>query len=141
MRTTRVLTTIGSAFMGAVFVFSLVRTGQKLTLGRLTAAAAPSTGGIAASVGADGVQRVALSFGKFNYTPDTIRVRRGIPVELTADTTKLSGCFSTFVIPELNVWKQFTPADTKLAFTPNRAGTYKFTCAMGMGAGRLIVEG
>ena len=91
-------------------------------------------------MGTDGVQRVTLSFGDFNYTPDTIRVKRGIPVEIAADTEKLQGCFSTFVIPELNVWGQFTPAKNKIAFTPQRAGTFKFSCAMGLGAGRLIVE-
>jgi plastocyanin domain-containing protein len=136
----RILTTLGLTLMALVLVSSLVRAGQKLAGGTLTAAAAPSTGGIAATVSNDGVQRVTLGFGQFNYSPDTIRVKRGVPVELVADRT-LSGCFNTFVIPQLNVWKQFTVTDRKIAFTPTRAGTYRFSCAMGMGAGRLIVEG
>ena len=126
--------------MAIVLVASLVRAGQKLANGRFVPAVVPSVAAASATVGSDGVQRVTLSFGDFNYTPDTIRVQRGIPVEIAADTAKLRGCFSTFVIPELNVWKQFTPADTKIAFTPTRVGTFKFSCAMGMGAGRLIVE-
>lgn len=137
----RVLVTFGVTLMAIVLVSSLVRAGQKLANGRFVPAVAPSAAAASASVGSDGVQRVSLSFGDFNYTPDTIRVKRGVPVEITADTTKLQGCFSTFVVPELNVWGQFTPAKNKIAFTPNRAGTFKFSCAMGMGAGRLIVEG
>ncbi|MDO8598797.1 MAG: cupredoxin domain-containing protein [bacterium] len=137
----RPLTMLGGGLMALLLVASLVRAGQKLATGRFVPADAPSASAAAATVGADGVQRVALSFGQFNYTPDTIRVKRDVPVEISADTQKLQGCFSTFVIPELNIWKQFTPADTKLAFTPKRAGTFKFSCAMGMGAGRLIVEG
>lgn len=136
----RVLTTFGLTLMALVLVASLIRAGQKLASGTLTAAAAPSTRGIAAAVSTDGVQRVTLGFGQFNYAPDTIRVKRGVPVELTADRS-LSGCFNTFVIPQFNVWKQFTATDRKIAFTPTRAGTFRFSCAMGMGAGRLIVEG
>lgn len=127
--------------MGLVLVASLVRAGQKLANGRFVPAIAPSAAAASATVNNDGVQRVSLSFGNFNYTPDTIRVKRGVPVEITGDASKLRGCFSSFVVPELNVWGQFTPAKNKIAFTPSRAGTFKFSCAMGMGAGRLIVEG
>ncbi|MDO8622437.1 MAG: cupredoxin domain-containing protein [bacterium] len=141
MRIERVTVVIGSALMAIVLVASLVRAGQKLAAGGFAPAIAPSASAASATIGSDGVQHIALSFGDFNYTPDTIRVKRDVPVEIAADTQKLSGCFSTFVIPELNIWKQFTPTDAKLAFTPKRAGTFKFSCAMGMGAGRLIVEG
>lgn len=137
----RILTILGGGLMTLLLIASLVRAGQKLASGRFVPAVAPSAAATSATAGADGVQRVALSFGNFNYSPDTIRVKRGVPVEITGDTAKLRGCFSTFVVPELNVWGQFTSAKNKIAFTPNRAGTFKFSCAMGMGAGRLIVEG
>lgn len=137
----RVFSIFGGTLMAIVLVVSLVRAGQKLTTGRFVPADAPSAAATSATVASDGIQRVSLSFGNFNYSPDTIRVKRGVPVEITADTDRLRGCFSTFVVPELNVWGQFTSAKNKIAFTPNRAGTFKFSCAMGMGAGRLIVEG
>lgn len=127
--------------MAVILVASLVRAGQKLASGRFAPAVAPSAAAASAVVGSGGVQRVDLSFGNFNYSPDTIRVKRGVPVEIVGDTSKLRGCFSTFVVPELNVWGQFTPTKNNIAFTPQRAGTFKFSCAMGMGAGRLIVEG
>jgi len=127
--------------MALLLIASLIRAGQKLAAGGFTPAIAPSAAAASATVGGDNIQRVALSFGNFNYSPDTIRVKQGIPVEITGDTDKLRGCFASFVIPELNVWGQFTPRSNKVAFTPQRAGTFKFSCAMGMGAGRLIVEG
>lgn len=137
----RTLTIFGTTLMALVLLGSLIRAGQKLAGGGFAPAIAPSASAASAAVGGDSVQRVALSFGNFNYSPDTIRVKRGIPVEITGDTDKLRGCFSSFVIPELNVWGQFSPASNKVAFTPQRAGTFKFSCAMGMGAGRLVVEG
>lgn len=126
--------------MVLVLVGSIVRTGQKFTGGARTAAAAPSVQATSATIDPDGVQRVRLSFGSFNYSPDTVRVKRGVPVEIVGDLGKLRGCFSSFVVPELNVWGQFTPKSDRIAFTPSREGTFKFSCAMGMGAGRIIVE-
>lgn len=140
MSAQRYLTTGGVILMAIVAFFSLVRAGQKLAAGGFAPAIAPSAAAASAAVGTDGIQRVTLGFGRFNYSPDTIRVRKDFPVEIVADRT-LSGCFNTFVIPELNLWTQFTATNRTLAFTPNRAGTFKFSCAMGMGAGRLIVEG
>lgn len=140
----RGIITIGLALMGVVLMISLVRAGQKLAEGGAALAppefAVAANAASAATMGADGVQRVSLSFASFNYSPSTIRVKRGVPVELVGDTSKLRGCFSSFVIPELNVWGQFTPTNPKIAFTPPRAGTFKFSCAMGMGRGTLVVE-
>lgn len=134
-------TTFGLLLMAFVVSLSLVRMGQKLASGATAPiAGTPRVAATDATVGADGIQRVTLAMGRLNYNPDTIRVRRGVPVELIADQT-LAGCFTSFVLPELNVWKQFTATDRRLAFTPNRAGTFRFTCAMGMGRGQLIVEG
>lgn len=131
---------MGILLMAGVTVFSFVRAGQKMWGGGMVSRAAPaSITATNAVIGADGIQRVTLGFGRLNYNPAAIRVRRGIPVALTADRT-VGGCFSSFVIPELNVWKQFSETDRTITFTPNRSGTFRFTCAMGMGDGRLIVE-
>src|SRR3989338_1716848 len=49
----------------------------------------------------DGVQAVRLTWGKFNYEPAVIRVKSNMPVRITADLTRLQGCFRSFVIPDL----------------------------------------
>lgn len=137
----RILTSIGVALMALVIVVSVVRAGQKITTGGFVSPVPPAAASATAPTSGAGVQRVDLSFAGFNYSPSTIRVKRGVPVEIVADTSKLRGCFSSFVIPELNVWGQFSSANSKVAFTPQRAGTFKFSCAMGMGRGTLVVEG
>jgi plastocyanin domain-containing protein len=88
----------------------------------------------------DGVQTVTLSWGKFNYIPETITVRAGKPVRITADLTRLSGCFQSLVIPELGIEHYFDVGTETLEFTPTTKGTFAFSCAMGMGKGMLIVE-
>lgn len=88
----------------------------------------------------DGVQTVTLSWGKFNYNPETITVSAGKPVRITADLTRLSGCFQSLVIPDLGIEHYFDVGSETLEFTPPQKGTFLFSCAMGMGKGTLIVE-
>jgi len=87
----------------------------------------------------DGVQQVTLSWGKFNYAPETIMLKDGVPARIIADTKRLQGCFRSIQIPDLGISKVFTESDNVLEFTPSKAGTFRFSCAMGMGAGTLTV--
>jgi len=87
----------------------------------------------------NGVQEVTLGWGKFNYNPEVISVKKGMPVRITADLDRLGGCFRSLNIPDLGVSKQFTESDTVLEFTPQKTGTFTFSCAMGMGSGKLQV--
>ncbi|HLC33207.1 MAG TPA: cupredoxin domain-containing protein [Candidatus Nanoarchaeia archaeon] len=87
----------------------------------------------------NGVQIVNLSWGKFNYAPDTIRLKQKIPVKIVADTTRLTGCFRSLEIPDMGVSEQITDEDNIIEFTPEKKGTFRFSCAMGMGSGTIEV--
>lgn len=87
----------------------------------------------------DGVQEVTLSWGKLNYNPEVIKVKKGKPVRIIADTSRLAGCFRSFRIPDLGVQKSFTESDNTVEFTPQKTGTFGFGCSMGMGNGKLVV--
>ena len=88
----------------------------------------------------NGVQEAELSWGKFNYNPQEITVKKGIPVHILGDTERLQGCFRSLEIKELGVSKTFTENDKILEFTPEKTGNYRFSCAMGMGTGTLHVQ-
>ena len=106
-------------------------------------ASAP-TGAVTTAVsqfeGRNDVQEFVLSFGETNYEPSTFEVESGKPVRLVVDTDKVKGCFASIKIPELKVSKSLTPADNLLEFLPEEPGEYAFGCAMGMGAGKIIVK-
>jgi plastocyanin domain-containing protein len=97
-------------------------------------------GTAAAAVSAGGVQEVTVVV-KGGYSPGGVRVRRGTPVRLVFDRQETSGCSEEVVIPEFGV-RRFLPAHQKTAveLTPEKAGTYEFTCGMGMLRGQLTVE-
>ena len=86
-----------------------------------------------------GVQVVNLSMGSGNYTPEVIRVKKGIPVRIVADLSKVQGCFRSFLIPQLGVRTYFSDKSDSVEFTPTEAGTFAFSCSMGMGRGTLVV--
>ena len=89
--------------------------------------------------GAGGVQEVTIGV-RGGYDPADVRVRKGTPVRLVFDRQETSGCSEEVVLPEFGI-KRFLPAHQKTAveFTPERAGTYEFTCGMSMLRGRLTV--
>ena len=133
-------TRIGVIVVIAIIAGFVFRSGQRFADRSPSAAPAPIVRGDTAVLGSDGIQRITLSFGSSNYSPDTIRVRRGIPLEMTADLSRIGGCYSVIIIPAFGIQKQFTSSDNILRFTPDRVGTFDFSCAMGMGRGKIIVE-
>ena len=93
-----------------------------------------------ATAGAGGVQEVTIAV-RGGYDPADVRVRRGVPVRLVFDRQETSGCSEEVVLPDFGI-KRFLPAHQKtvVEFTPEKAGTYEFTCGMSMLRGRLTVE-
>ena len=89
---------------------------------------------------AGGVQEVAITV-KGGYDPATVRVRHGRPVRLVFDRQETSGCSEEVVVGDFGI-RRFLPAfqRTTVEFTPRKAGTYEFSCGMGMLHGKLIVE-
>jgi len=85
------------------------------------------------------VQKITLGVKNLNYYPNTIKVKAGQPVSISLDSS-VTGCLRSFNIKDLGVSKYSkTPSDT-IDFTPNKKGTFKFACSMGMGTGTIIVE-
>jgi plastocyanin domain-containing protein len=93
-----------------------------------------------AAAGAGGVQEMTIVV-RGGYDPASVRVRRGAPVRLIFDRQETSSCSEEVVIPAFGI-KRFLPAHRKtvVEFTPEKAGTYEFTCGMSMLRGQLTVE-
>ncbi|HYG63830.1 MAG TPA: cupredoxin domain-containing protein [Thermoanaerobaculia bacterium] len=90
---------------------------------------------------AGGVQEVTIAV-QGGYSPSEVRVRKGSPVRLVFDRRETSSCSEEIVLPEFGI-RKFLPAfqKTVVELTPEKAGSFDFTCGMSMLHGRLIVEG
>ncbi|MFH1631070.1 MAG: cupredoxin domain-containing protein [Candidatus Aenigmatarchaeota archaeon] len=87
-----------------------------------------------------GEQIVQLSFKNGNYYPNTIELKKGVPVVIEVDMNTVRGCYRSIIIPTFGVRKTVTTSNNKIEFTPDKAGTFGFSCSMGMGTGKLVVE-
>ena len=88
-----------------------------------------------------GVQEITLTLDRttLNYRPDPITVKAGVPVRITVDTDSVRGCTSAIVMPAFGIQKRAVPGDNVIEFTPEKPGTYQFSCAMGMSQGTIVV--
>jgi Cu+-exporting ATPase len=88
----------------------------------------------------DGVQRVEVTV-RGGYSPDQIRVRQGVPVELSFDRQESGECTSRVVFPDLRISAALPAYErTTVRFRPGDAGTFGFACGMNMIHGTLVVE-
>jgi len=96
------------------------------------ATAAVLTGGV--------VQRLDVAV-KGGYRPEVIRVRQGVPVELTFDRQESGDCTSRVVFPDFRA-SAALPAHqrTTVRLDPDQAGEFGFACGMNMIHGTLLVE-
>lgn len=85
------------------------------------------------------IQKVVISEKDLNYYPQEIRVKANQPVSISLDN-KVKGCLRSFTIRDLGVSKYLKSVSDTLEFTPTKTGTFAFSCSMGMGFGKLIVE-
>ncbi|MDT9691909.1 heavy metal translocating P-type ATPase [Streptomyces sp. P9(2023)] len=87
-----------------------------------------------------GVQRVEVRV-RGGYSPDVIRVRQGVPVELVFDRQESGECTSRVVFPDLRVSAGLPAyARTTVRISPDQAGSFGFACGMNMIHGTLMVE-
>jgi plastocyanin domain-containing protein len=78
---------------------------------------------------------------KGGYAPSSIRVRKDQPVRLLFDRQESAGCSEEVVLGDFGIRKFLPPfQQTRVEFTPAKAGTFEFTCGIGMLRGRIIVE-
>jgi len=78
---------------------------------------------------------------KGGYSPAVVRVKAGEPVQLTFDRQETSGCSAELLIPAFGIQESLPAFGRKVVeFTPERPGTYEFTCGMRMLRGHVVVE-
>ncbi len=87
-----------------------------------------------------GVRRVEVKVAG-GYSPDVIRVRQGVPLEIVFDRQEIGDCTSRVVFPDLAVTAAL-PAFTRttVRLHPSRTGAFGFACGMNMIHGTLVVE-
>jgi uncharacterized protein len=89
---------------------------------------------------ASGPQAVQINVTSGGYSPNYIKVKKGLPVSLTLVGKGGFSCASAFRIPSLGISKNLQPNESyTFSFTPKEKGKIPFTCSMGMYSGVIEV--
>jgi plastocyanin len=104
-----------------------------------------SNSATAASIEADVTKetapKVKIEVTQTGYSPNVIRVKKGVPVELDVHNPLENSCLSTLNMPDFNMNNvNLKVGTTTLSFTPSNTGEYTFSCGMDMFKGKIIVE-
>ena len=87
----------------------------------------------------NGIQEITLSMKDYNYYPNTITVKQGDTVRIHLDRS-ITGCYRAFTIRDFGIAKNLRTPEDYVEFTANKKGTFGFSCSMGMGRGKIIIE-
>jgi cytochrome c oxidase subunit 2 len=83
--------------------------------------------------------RIDMKASKFAFSPGTIRVKAGTPVELHIVSTDV---VHGFAIPALKINERLDPGkEVVVNFTPDQAGKYPFRCSVFCGSGHADMHG
>lgn len=88
----------------------------------------------------DGKQVVHMVQTGQGYSPDTITVKKGVPVKWIVKSEDPNSCASSLVVPLLNIRTLLTANEQVFEFTPKETGDIRFTCSMGMYSGAFHVQ-
>ncbi|HWP52035.1 MAG TPA: sulfite exporter TauE/SafE family protein [Clostridia bacterium] len=101
------------------------------------AGAADDSGNV--KVTQDGVQLVASTLAPGRYP--AITVQAGTPVKwvITAPKGSINGCNNRLYIPAYDITHEFELGENVISFTPDKTGTFQYSCWMGMIRGSITV--
>lgn len=86
-----------------------------------------------------GVQTVSSTLQPGQYP--TITVQVGVPVRWTIQASKssINGCNYKMILQEYGIEHTFKEGENVIEFTPDKTGTFSYSCWMGMIRGKIIV--
>lgn len=87
----------------------------------------------------DGKQIITMEVAATGYAPDTLTVRKGIPVDWQIYGGKSLGCAGTLIMRAFDVMSTIRSGENTVAFTPTKTGAFPFSCSMGMVRGTMVV--
>lgn len=100
-----------------------------------------SAAGLIGAAPAGQPRTVVLSVTTEGFVPAEVKVRKGEPLKLVITRTVERTCATEIVLAGTGIRRDLPlnrPVEIKL--TPDKAGTMKYACAMGMVGGVLLVE-
>lgn len=85
-----------------------------------------------------GVQKISVDLSSGSYNPSEIVLKAGVPAEITFG--QASGCLSQVQSQDLGFAEDLSGGPKTIKLPGLKAGTYSFSCGMGMVFGSVVVK-
>lgn len=85
-------------------------------------------------------QTINMTVSYSGYSPSVFYLKKDVPVEWIIDGQAVTGCTNEIISPALGIKQGLHRGKNVIKFTPNKAGTFGFSCWMGMVRGKFIIE-
>lgn len=86
-------------------------------------------------------QRARIEITEQGYSPENVRLRRGVPAKITFVRLTDRTCGTEVVIKDFGINRSLPlNQPVTVSFTPKRSGSIVFACGMDMMRGKLIVR-
>jgi uncharacterized protein len=87
----------------------------------------------------DGIQVINMDMDTKGYHPNSFVTKKGVPVKWNINVTELIPCNNEIILSGYNIDEKLKSGMNIIEFTPDKDGTFQFTCGMGMLHGNFIV--
>ena len=87
----------------------------------------------------NGVLIINMNVDSSGYSPNSFVLKKGVPVKWNVDVKQLTGCNSELVVNDYGIDVKLKKGLNLIEFTPDKIGTIRFSCGMGMIRGSFIV--
>jgi len=120
----------GLALTGSNFGFEGIK--EKITGGQ-------NISGSSIIVGADGKQEINMDVLASGWSPNSFVLQKGVPVRWNINVKELTSCNKEIIVNEYGLDIKLKQGLNIVEFTPNKVGTVRWSCWMGMIPGSFVV--
>jgi sulfite exporter TauE/SafE/copper chaperone CopZ len=87
----------------------------------------------------DGYQEVNMEVNRYGWEPSSFVLKKGVPVKWNIDVKELTGCNNEIIVRDYDIAIKLKKGLNTVEFTPDKTGTVRWSCWMGMIPGSFVV--
>jgi plastocyanin domain-containing protein len=101
----------------------------------------PSAAQLTAVPAVSDVQTVRMAVTYQGYVPNTLQVKKDVPVRWVIEAKEISRCTNEIVLHDYNISQKLKQGqEYVIEFTPTHTGVIRFSCWMQMVWGKFVVS-
>jgi plastocyanin domain-containing protein len=80
-----------------------------------------------------------MEVNRYGWEPSSFVLKKGVPVKWNIDVKELTGCNNEIIVRNYDIAIKLKKGLNTVEFTPDKTGTVRWSCWMGMIPGSFVV--